>query len=76
MSLVSTADKLHNVRAITRDYRREGEEIWERFNGRRDGTLWYYEEVAEVLAKRYRAEITRDLLREVDQLLELASRKP
>jgi GTP pyrophosphokinase len=76
VSLVSTADKLHNVRAITRDYRREGEEIWERFHGRRDGTLWYYEEVAEVLAKRYRAEITRDLLREVDQLLELASRKP
>jgi GTP pyrophosphokinase len=40
--LVSAADKLNNVRSIVADYREVGESVWERFNGGRDGTLWYY----------------------------------
>jgi GTP pyrophosphokinase len=71
--LVSAADKLHNVRSITRDYREHGEEIWERFQGRRDGTLWYYETVADTLLRRYRSQLTRDLQAAVDDLLELTS---
>lgn len=67
--LVAAADKLHNVRAIARDLERLGDEVWERFEGRREGTLWYYREVAELLAERHRAPITRDLLRAVDDLL-------
>ncbi|MBM3808023.1 MAG: HD domain-containing protein [Acidimicrobiia bacterium] len=67
--LVSAADKLHNVRAIIRDYREHGEEIWDRFHGKRDGTLWYYETVAHTLVRRYRSQLTRDLQEAVDQLL-------
>jgi (p)ppGpp synthase/HD superfamily hydrolase len=40
--LVSAADKLNNVRSILADYREVGESIWARFNGGREGTLWYY----------------------------------
>jgi GTP pyrophosphokinase len=40
--LVSAADKLNNIRSILSDYRGVGETIWQRFNGGRDGTLWYY----------------------------------
>jgi (p)ppGpp synthase/HD superfamily hydrolase len=40
--LVSSADKLHNVRTILADYRQQGEAVWERFTGKKDGTLWYY----------------------------------
>src|SRR5438876_4887838 len=40
--LVSAADKLDNARAILADYRALGEKLWSRFNGGRDGTLWYY----------------------------------
>jgi (p)ppGpp synthase/HD superfamily hydrolase len=40
--LVSACDKLHNVRSILADYREHGESIWKRFNGKKDGTLWYY----------------------------------
>ena len=40
--LVSAADKLNNVRSIVADYSSFGESIWTRFNGGRDGTLWYY----------------------------------
>jgi (p)ppGpp synthase/HD superfamily hydrolase len=69
--LVSAADKLHNVRSIMRDYREHGEAIWDRFQGRRDGTLWYYETVADTLMRRYRAQLTRDLQDDVDALLAL-----
>jgi GTP pyrophosphokinase len=69
--LVSAADKLHNVRSVMRDYREHGEEIWERFQGRRDGTLWYYETVADTLVRRYRTQLTRDLQDDVDKLVEI-----
>ncbi|HET9248761.1 MAG TPA: HD domain-containing protein [Actinomycetota bacterium] len=39
---VSLADKLHNTRAILADVREGGPEVFDRFNGKRDGTLWYY----------------------------------
>jgi (p)ppGpp synthase/HD superfamily hydrolase len=71
--LVSAADKLHNVRSIIRDYREHGEDIWNRFQGRRDGTLWYYETVADTLLRRYRSQLTRDLQDEVDALLALTA---
>jgi (p)ppGpp synthase/HD superfamily hydrolase len=70
--LVSAADKLHNVRSIARDYREHGEEIWNRFQGRRDGTLWYYETVADALLRRHRSQLTRDLQDAVDELQALA----
>lgn len=45
--LVSAADKLNNVRSILSDYRELGDGIWERFNGGREGTLWYYRSLLE-----------------------------
>jgi (p)ppGpp synthase/HD superfamily hydrolase len=40
--LVSAADKLHNARSILADLRTEGEAVWRRFKGGKEGTLWYY----------------------------------
>ncbi len=53
---VSIADKLHNARSILSDYRRHGEELWFRFAGRREGTLWYYRTLLGAFEAR-RAEI-------------------
>lgn len=39
---ISLADKLHNARSILRDLRIQGDAIWDKFNGGKDGTLWYY----------------------------------
>jgi len=50
--LVSAADKLNNVRSILSDYREFGESIWARFNGGRDGTLWYYRSLLEEFLRR------------------------
>jgi len=45
--LVSCADKLHNARCIMFDYDRMGNQVWNRFNAGKDGTLWYYKTLAE-----------------------------
>jgi (p)ppGpp synthase/HD superfamily hydrolase len=47
--LVSSADKLHNARTVLSDYRRLGEDLWTRFNGNREGTLWYYRAIVDAL---------------------------
>jgi (p)ppGpp synthase/HD superfamily hydrolase len=71
--LVSAADKLHNVRSIIRDYHQHGDDIWVRFHGQRDGTLWYYETVAHTLVRRYYSQLTRDLQNAVDELLRITA---
>lgn len=58
--LVSAADKLNNVRSILSDYRAVGESVWERFNGRREGTLWYYRTLRDEFLRRNKNRITRD----------------
>jgi (p)ppGpp synthase/HD superfamily hydrolase len=60
--LVSAADKLNNVRSILADYREVGEAIWERFNGGRAGTLWYY----RALLDEFRRKKPNRLIREFD----------
>ncbi len=45
---VSAADKLHNARSIVRDLRRDSAGVWARFNGGRDGVLWYYRSLTTV----------------------------
>ena len=47
--LVVGADKLHNASTIIRDLRRFGDDIWDRFTGKRDGTLWYYGEIVQTI---------------------------
>jgi len=50
--LVSACDKLHNARAILADLRLLGDALFTRFTGRRDGTLWYYDELAGIFADK------------------------
>src|SRR5262249_41870888 len=66
--LVSAADKLHNVRTILADYRTSGDSVFERFSGRRDGTLWYYRAVLEVLRAGKRNRLIEELDRVVTEL--------
>ncbi len=59
--LVSASDKLHNVRTILADYRRDGEAIWARFSGKKEGTLWYYRALSDEYRRRNPNRITREL---------------
>ena len=64
--LVSAADKLHNTRAILAEFRRRGAEVFERFSGKKDGTLWYYR--ALVTAFRQHGD-HEDLIDELDRVV-------
>ncbi len=66
--LVSAADKLNNIRSILSDYRAVGESVWSRFNGGREGTLWYYRTLREVFLRRKLNRITRDFDLAVNEL--------
>jgi (p)ppGpp synthase/HD superfamily hydrolase len=72
--LVSAADKLHNVRSILADYREIGEEVWKRFSGKRDGSLWYYRTVVDVLRERFRHPLFEELDRTIRELEKLTLR--
>lgn len=50
--LVSLADKVHNASSILSDHQQVGDEVWQRFTGGRDGTLWYYRALADAFRGR------------------------
>jgi GTP pyrophosphokinase len=70
--LVSAADKLHNARSILQDYRVHGEALWSRFNGGRDGTLWYYRALVNAFRSVENNELFEELNRVVTEI-ELAA---
>lgn len=64
--LVSASDKLHNTRAILAELRRHGLEVFERFAGKKVGTLWYYRTL--VTAFRHHSDHA-DLIDELDRVV-------
>jgi (p)ppGpp synthase/HD superfamily hydrolase len=70
--LVSSADKLHNARTVLSDYRLLGEDLWTRFNGKKEGTLWYYRAIVDTLPGK--GPIVEELDRVVAELEALSDR--
>ncbi len=64
--LVSASDKLHNIRAILMNYRQAGEKLWSRFNGGKEGALWYYRALVNVFGGGKRIQ---PLVEEIDRVL-------
>ena len=73
--LVSAADKLHNARSVLADLRSLGEDLWPRFNGGKEGTLWYYRALVEAFEAAGSNPIVEELDRVVGELERLAERK-
>lgn len=66
---ISSADSLYNVRSLTRDYLRMGDEIWTRFLTRsRDDQLWAYDKLARALLAAGAGPLAGELDRAVDDL--------
>jgi GTP pyrophosphokinase len=74
--LVSASDKVHNARSIVRDLRVNGDAIWKRFGGRRDGTLWYYRELVTAFRANpaHRPLLIYELERTVTEMERLAAK--
>lgn len=63
--LVSAADKLHNARSILADLRSLGDDLWDRFTGGKQGTLWYY----RALVEAYETAGTNPVVEELDRVV-------
>ncbi|PJZ89074.1 HD domain-containing protein [Leptospira levettii] len=46
--LVSSADKLHNLRSIKSDLSEIGDLVWNRFSASKEETIWYYRELLKI----------------------------
>jgi (p)ppGpp synthase/HD superfamily hydrolase len=73
--LVSAADKLHNARTILADYRQLGDSLWQRFNGGKEGTLWYYRSMVNAFRAAGTTPLVEELDRVVSEIERLAARK-
>ena len=72
---VSVADKLDNARAVLADYRELGEALWPRFNGGREGQLWYFRSLVDGFRHAgVRGRLIEELERVVSELAWLAVR--
>jgi len=63
--LVSAADKLSNARETLHELRLYGDSVFEEFEGKKEGTLWYYRALVDV----FRKSGTNPLIDELDRIL-------
>jgi (p)ppGpp synthase/HD superfamily hydrolase len=68
--LVSLADKVDNAQAILHDYRHLGDDLWSRFTGGRQGTIWYYRTLSTIFARALPCALSDELSRTVAQFPE------
>jgi len=73
--LVSLADKVHNARTIFVALQRQGDGVWERFNGGKAGTIWYYRALTQAyegLVDPFRLDELKRLVGEIEKITGLA----
>jgi len=69
--LVSACDKLMNLQAILLDLTEIGENVWDRFTGGKEGSLWYYQELVSSFAGRVPEPLAESLRRDLARVREL-----
>jgi (p)ppGpp synthase/HD superfamily hydrolase len=65
---VSLADKVHNAATTLRDIQQEGTQVWGRFNGGKDSTLWYYKSLLKIFEERSDSILVSELRRLISEL--------
>ena len=72
--LVSAADKLSNARETLYEFRVHGDAVFDRFAGKKEGTLWYYRALIDAFRKASGNPLVDELDRVVTELESLAGR--
>ena len=62
------SDKLHNVRSLAAELDRRGDEVWEAFQGGKEGTLWYYRALLPALREVAPAALVTELEQTIRRL--------
>jgi (p)ppGpp synthase/HD superfamily hydrolase len=66
---IGLADKVHNARSHVRDYRQEGDALWQRYEQRTaEDQLWYYHSLVELFERKRPGPMTEDLRHAVTEL--------
>jgi (p)ppGpp synthase/HD superfamily hydrolase len=66
--LVSACDKLHNARAIVSDLEAHAPDLFGRFAGGQEGTLWCYDSLAKVFSRRLPGPLAAELRKTVREM--------
>jgi (p)ppGpp synthase/HD superfamily hydrolase len=70
--LVSLADKVHNAEAIAADATNVGPEVWKRFKGGYEGTVWYYRALHDIFLQKMPGPLCTRLLAAIRKMEDLA----
>lgn len=74
--LVSAADKLSNARETLHEFRVHGDSVFEKFAGKKIGTLWYYRELINAFRRAGSNPLIEELDLVVTELENLSSLNP
>lgn len=69
--IVSAADKIHNINSIVKSYHKHGEDLWKIFNAPPERKFWYYGEAVNILRKRLKNKIVKELEKAYKNALEV-----
>ena len=65
---VALADKIHNARSILFDLKSHNDKVWRRFNGGKEGTLWYYRSLVNIFQEIEPSPIVDELSKIVEEI--------
>lgn len=68
---VALADKVYNARATLREAMKEGDQVWKKFHGGKEGTLWYYQELLRRFSMVYDGDLLEEFREIVERLMQL-----
>lgn len=75
--IVATADKIHNLTDILKDYDQFGDKIWHRFNASKQDILWYYRAVFDLIRNEpVPIELKRHLANLIEELKSIVTANP
>ena len=64
-----------NLKNILSDLHKEGKTAWEKFNGGKEGKLWYFQEMHALLSKKLPGELANQLGRTIKQIEAITGRE-
>lgn len=62
---IMLADKVYNSRSLLRGLQERGPEIWGKFKGGKEGTLWYFHQMLALFQKHFSGYLVNELARVV-----------
>ena len=67
--IVCASDKISNISAVLSDYKKVGEELWDRFASSKTDQLWWYKSVLEIVESRLpKSILVKELATRIEKL--------